>query len=70
MSADHDLDSLAGVQRIILASYLGRKDHPMSGASKWQCSCGYQATSQQDLDEHTGSMAALEPEGSHQQQIR
>jgi len=39
------------------------------GASPWQCSCGYQATSQQDLDEHTGIMAGLDREGAHQQQV-
>jgi hypothetical protein len=37
------------------------------GASPWQCTCGYQADSQQDLDEHTAAMAPLAPEGEHQQ---
>jgi len=40
------------------------------GASPWQYSCGYQADSQQDLDEHTAAMAPLEPEGAHQQRVR
>lgn len=40
------------------------------GTSKWQCSCGYQADSQQDLDEHTVAMAPLEEEGKHQQRVR
>lgn len=42
----------------------------MSGASKYQCTCGYQAGSQQDLDEHTAAMAPLAPEGEHQQKVR
>lgn len=43
------------------------KEGRMSGTSPWQCTCGYQAESQQDLDEHTGAMAPLEEEGKHQQ---
>ena len=39
----------------------------MSSASPWQCSCGYDADSQDDLDEHTRIMAALAAEGEHHQ---
>ena len=42
----------------------------MSGTSRWQCTCGYQAESQQDLDEHTAAMAPYEPEGAHHQKVR
>ena len=51
------------------ASYyaMGSQSESWSGTSRWQCSCGYQASSQ---DEHTAAMAPYEPEGAHHQRVR
>jgi hypothetical protein len=37
----------------------------MATAGKHDCTCGYQGTSNQDLDEHLLAASGLDPEGTH-----